>query len=117
MKHLHWDYKGHSDLDIEINEHFLQSDWNTTLLTKLNGAFGYDDFGEGMNIFASEKVIDNLLKTIIAYDQKTNIIFNKKVIKLDLDTPKIYVTRNEIDDFTMLEHDNYGSVTIKNMPF
>jgi len=113
MKHLTWGYKGYNDLKLDFQIPEMQHDWNATILTKFNGAFG-DGFEDGMNLFVSEKIIDNILKTIVAYDKNSNTLFNKRVIKLDIDTPKIYVTNKNITDFTMIEHGNHGSVTIKN---
>jgi len=113
MKHIIWNYKGYNDLDLDFDHEDFQNDWNATILTKFNGAFG-DGFEDGMNIFVSERIIDDILKKIVAYDEKTNSLFNKKVIKLDIDTPKIYVTKPEVLSFTDITNDNYGSVTVKN---
>lgn len=114
MRHITWDYKGYDDLNLGFEWKEVQTDWNATILTKFNIAFDSDDFDDGMNLFASEKIIDGILKKIVVYDEETNTLFNRKIIKLDIDTPKIYVTRPEILSFTDIKHDNHGSVTVKN---
>ena len=113
MKHLTWNYRGYDDLGLNFIYEPMQKDWNTTILGMMNEVFG-EGFEEGMNIFVSERVIDEILKTIVAYDVHSKIIFNKKIIKLDFDTPKIYITKPEISSFTQIKHNNYGSITIKN---
>jgi hypothetical protein len=115
MKHIDWDYKGYNDLGLIVDdETYMQYDWNATLLTRMNMAFDDDDFDKGMNIFASKKIIDEILSTIVAYDEETNSLFNKKIIPLDIDTPKIYITKPEVLSFTDITHHNHGSVTVKN---
>jgi hypothetical protein len=109
MKHLIWDYKGYNDLDLDFDVPGLQQDWNATLLTKLNMAFDGDNY----NIFCSQPIFD-IFKDIFGYDDKDKTIFSKKIIVLTFTTPKIYVTKPEVYDFTMLQHDNHGSVTVKN---
>lgn len=112
MKHLTWDYRGYDDLNLGFSSKELQSDWNTTIITKFNQAIG-DGFEKPYTIFISRKYLP-ILESIIVYDSKSSTIFNKKVIPIDLDTPKVYLTKPFILQFTQLEHDNYGSVTIKN---
>lgn len=112
MKHLNWDYKGYNDLNLKFETKSMQSDWNATILTKLNQAFG-EEFENGYCVFISENYID-ILESIGGYNNKNMTIFNKKIIPLEINTPKIYVTESHIDSFMLLKHYNYGSVTIKN---
>lgn len=110
MKHLIWDYNGWNDLKLDFQWESLQKDWNATIFNKICIAFPSD---ENFNIFCSERVLE-ILKSSIAFNKKNNTLFGKKIYILGFDTPKIYVTSPEMTDFTMLQPNNHGSVTVKN---
>ena len=110
MKHLTWNYNGHNDLDLDFTYDDIQRDWNATILGVMNEAFGDT---EGYNIFCSQSILD-IFREIIGYDEKTKTIFDRKLIVLLFDTPKIYITKSEVYDFSMIEYDNHASVTVKN---
>ena len=109
MRHITWNYKGYNDLDLDFDVPGLQPDWNLTLYNTICRAINRDNF----NIFCSEPILD-ILKENAGFDQKSMTIFGKKIGVLLFTTPKIYVTKPEIKDFTMLEHDNHCSVTVQN---
>ncbi len=111
MKHLTWDYHGYDDLKLDLDRDILQSDWNLTLYNHLCSASGEDNF----NVFCSESVLD-IIEDNAGFDRQFMSLFGKRIRVLLFNTPKIYLTKPEITDFCMLEHDNHGSVTIKNYP-
>ena len=111
MKHLTWDFHGYDDLKLDLGRDILQSDWNLTIYNQLCSAAGIDKF----NIFCSESALD-ILEENAGFDRNSMSLFGKRIRVLLFNTPKIYVTKHELDDFSLLEHDNHGSVTIKNYP-
>ena len=99
MKHLTWDFHGYDDLKLDL------------IYNQLCSAAGIDKF----NIFCSESALD-ILEENAGFDRNSMSLFGKRIRVLLFNTPKIYVTKHELDDFSLLEHDNHGSVTIKNYP-
>ena len=110
MKHLIWNYRGYDDLGLNIIHDGMQKDWNVTILSKINEV---TESTEEKNIFVSEKYL-HIFMDMMGFNEETMKIFNIKIIPLLVNTPKIYVTKPDIIDFSMLDYDNYGSVTIKN---
>ena len=109
MKHLVWDYHGYDDLKLELDRDVLQDDWNLTLYNYLCSVIDEDSF----NIFCSNQILD-IIKDNAGFNQKSMSLFDNRIRLLLFTTPKIYVTPILITDFTMIDHDNYGSVTVKN---
>jgi len=112
MKHLSWNYKGYNDLGLNIvDSNDMQLDWNATILSAINEAFDGGD--KPKNVFISRKYLP-IFETIMFYNEDSKTIFNNKLIPIDIDTPKLYITESWLDVFVGLEHNNYGSVVIKN---
>ena len=112
MKHGSWDYKGHEELGIEFTFDTAQTDWNATLLTAINRAYG-DDFEKSKNVFIAKKFMP-IIETICIYDPPTKTIGNTVFIPIDLETPKLYIVAPHIIQFMGIEHGDYASVVIKN---
>ena len=111
MKHLSWDYKGYDDLKLGFEYKGIQNDWNATILGSINEAWGSVE--EPCNIFISKKYLP-IIESILIYDSETKSIGHRKFLPIDLETPKLYITKPYIMEFMGIEHNNYGSVVIKN---
>lgn len=113
MKHLSWNHKGYDDLGLDIKDgYIMQRDWNATILGSINEAFG--DNEHMCNVFVSRKYLP-IFESILIYDNRTKTVGDRiKLIPIEFDTPKMYVTEGWMDTFVGLEHNNYGSVVIKN---
>jgi hypothetical protein len=111
MKHLAWDYRGYDDLNLGFKCGELQNDWNATLLGSINEAWGSPD--ESFNVFISKKFLP-IIKSILFYNDETRSIGNKTFIPIEIETPKLYITKPYIKQFMAIDHGNYASVVIKN---
>ena len=111
MKHISWNYKGYDDLNLGVEFPPIQDFWNATILAALNDAFGEVDVPK--NVFVSRRYLP-IFESMAPYDKDTKTIFNTRLIPLDIDTPKLYVTEIHVDLFMAIEHDNHGSVVITN---
>lgn len=120
MKHITWDYWGWRELKT-INEFTdedifnFQKDWNSTLYTKINQAICVECecYREPHNIFISVRLIP-ILNDIVGFNINDLTVINRVFIPLNIITPRIYITKNGINDIREVKNNDFGSVLVLN---
>ena len=107
MKHRTWNYLGWKTINEDLDLKITQNEWNCTLLTFLKNVIE-DDVKH--NFLVSKRIFEILRCNNDLY--KDN---NVNVFLIDIDTPKIYITKKNDNCLSKLKHNNYNSVTVINL--